>query len=52
MALNPTMNEYSKLASLMGPHPELAIFRRFSTLNAQNLLYLQTELVHPKRKLQ
>jgi hypothetical protein len=52
MAQIPTMNGYSKLASLMGSHPELAIFRRFGTLNAQNLLYLQAELVHLERKLQ
>ncbi|ORY03151.1 hypothetical protein BCR34DRAFT_573714 [Clohesyomyces aquaticus] len=47
----PKMNGYSKLASLMGPNPEVAIFRRFSTLNAQNLLYLQAELVHLEERL-
>ncbi|KAF2110647.1 hypothetical protein BDV96DRAFT_603728 [Lophiotrema nucula] len=45
------MNGYTKLASLMGPNPEVAIFRRFSTLNAQNLLYYQAELVHLEEKL-
>lgn len=35
---------YSELAQLVGNHPGLAIFRRFATLNAQNLLYLQSEL--------
>ena len=29
----------------MGSHPEVAILRRFGALNAQNLLYLQAELV-------
>lgn len=48
----PPMNGYSKLASSMGAHPELAIFRRFGTLNAQNLLYLQAELVYLENKLQ
>lgn len=28
----------------MGEFPEVAIFRRFAALNAQNLLYLQAEL--------
>lgn len=35
---------YSRLASLMGAHPETAIVRRFGSLNALNLLYLQAEL--------
>lgn len=39
------MEGYAKLASLMGAYPEVAIFRRFGALNAQNLLYLQAELV-------
>jgi hypothetical protein len=38
------MEGYAKLALLMGEHPEHGIFRRFATLNAQNLLYLQAEL--------
>ena len=38
------MAGYAKLASLMGAHPEVAIFRRFGSLNTQNLLYLQAEL--------
>ena len=37
---------YAKLASLMSHHGELAIFRRFSKLNLQTLLYLQAELTH------
>jgi hypothetical protein len=45
------MAGYIKLASLMGAHPEVAIFRRFGTLNAQNLLYLQAELISLDLKL-
>src|SRR5450756_978699 len=37
---------YAKIAALMSHHGELAIFRRFSKLNFQNLLYLQAELTH------
>jgi hypothetical protein len=37
---------YSKIATLMSCHSEFAIFRRFSKLNFQNLLYLQSELCH------
>jgi hypothetical protein len=36
---------YHRLASLMGLVPEAAIFRRFATLNAKNLLYFEVELV-------
>ena len=36
---------YSSLAELLGNHNGLAIYRRFATLNAQNLLYLQSELM-------
>ena len=39
------MEGYAKLASLMGAHPEVAILRRFGGLNAQNLLYLQAEIM-------
>ncbi|KAF2488939.1 hypothetical protein BU16DRAFT_531983 [Lophium mytilinum] len=42
---------YPKLAGQMGLLPEIAIFRRFSALNAQNLLYLQAELVWLEKKL-
>ncbi|KAL9037618.1 MAG: hypothetical protein Q9180_003618, partial [Flavoplaca navasiana] len=38
------MEGYAKLASIMGAHPEVAILRRFGSLNARNLLYLQAEL--------
>jgi len=49
--LLPPIDGYPKLACHMGMHPELAIFRRFGDLNAQNLLYLQAELVHLEKKL-
>ena len=39
------MEGYAKLASLMGANPEVAIFRRFGAMNAENVLYLQAELV-------
>jgi hypothetical protein len=42
---------YAQLASLMGAHPEVAVFRRFGALNAQNLLYLQAELTHLELEL-
>ena len=37
---------YAKISRLMSQHGELAIFRRFSQLNLQSLLYLQAELTH------
>jgi hypothetical protein len=45
-------NGYSKLASLMGQNPEVAIFRRFNKLNARNLLYLQAELAELEERLE
>ena len=39
------MEGYPKLAAHMAIDPEYAIFRKFSALNAQNLLYYQAELV-------
>ncbi|KAL2037315.1 hypothetical protein N7G274_010004 [Stereocaulon virgatum] len=45
------MEGYSKIASLMGDYPDALIFRRFSALSAQNLLYLQAELVHLEHEL-
>lgn len=36
---------YPTLAQEMGLFPEFAIFRRFATLNVQNLLYRQAEIV-------
>jgi|SRR5450432_1275086 hypothetical protein len=46
------MEGYAKIASLMSHHRELAIFRRFGTLNLQNLLYLQAELTHLEEDLE
>ena len=43
---------YTRLASLMGAHPETAILRRFGYLNALNLLYLQAELTNLENALQ
>jgi hypothetical protein len=45
------MEGYAKLASLMGAYPEVAIVRRFAALNAQNILYLQAELVNLESRL-
>ena len=46
-----TMNGYPRIAKLMGGDSEFAIFRRFSVLNAHNLLYLQAELVFLEAEL-
>ena len=35
----------------MGNYSENAIFRRFGSLNSQNLLYLQAEITHLERDL-
>ena len=43
---------YRKLAKLMGPYPEIAIFRRFGSLTMFNLMRLQTELVAIDDQLQ
>ena len=40
------MAGYNQLASLIAKHQDLAIVRRFKTLNAENLLYMQGELTH------
>lgn len=45
------MGGYTTLASMMGAHPEVAVFRRFGSLNAQNILYLQAELTSLELKL-
>lgn len=42
---------YPKLAAKIGILPEIGIYRRFSALNAQNLLYYQAELTYLERKL-
>ncbi len=45
------MEGYSKLAKLQSTYPQLSIYRRFSYLNARNLLYLQAELVDLEDRL-
>ncbi|KAL8878707.1 MAG: hypothetical protein Q9198_003543 [Flavoplaca austrocitrina] len=45
------MADYHKLAGMMAHHEELAIFRRFDTLNLKNLLYMQAELIHLEAEL-
>ena len=42
---------YPKFAGRMELIPEIAIFRRFGALNAQNLLYLQAQLVSLEQEL-
>lgn len=42
---------YPKLACQMELRPEVAIFRRFGALNAENLLYFQAELAMLERDL-
>ena len=44
-------HSYSSFAELLGNNDGLAIYRRFATLNAQNLLYLQSELVNLEDEL-
>jgi hypothetical protein len=39
------MKGYKKIATLMGKYPELGTVSRFSSLNIQNLLYMQAELI-------
>lgn len=46
------MEGYAKFATMMGLHPEMAIFRAFMALNTKNLLYLQAELVELERDLE
>lgn len=43
---------YPKFAGQIGLRPEFAIFRRFGALNAENLLYLQAELVLLEKALE
>lgn len=45
------MTGYPQLSGVMAAHPKVAIFRTFASLNAQNLLYLQAELVHQEEQL-
>jgi hypothetical protein len=46
------MGSYPKLSTFMASWPDVAIFRRFGALNAQNLLFLQAEITHLERELQ
>lgn len=46
------MEGYPELASIMGRYFEMGILRRFGTLNALNLLYLQAELIELESELQ
>ena len=49
--LKPPDDSYAGLAILMNGNSDVAIVRRFGDLNAQNLLYLQAELVSLENKL-
>ncbi|RYN61863.1 hypothetical protein AA0114_g475 [Alternaria tenuissima] len=42
---------YPKLAGRMGVMPEMAMFKRFGSLNARNLLYMQNELMYLEMQL-
>jgi hypothetical protein len=46
------MGSYPKLSEFMGSWSDVAIFRRFANLNAENLLFLQAELLHLEHALQ
>lgn len=45
------MADYSRLSKLIGAHQDLAIFRKFASLNAKNMLYMQAELIHLQAEL-
>lgn len=47
-----SMGSYPKLSRFMSSWPDVAIFRRFGTLNAENLLLLQAEISHLEDRLQ
>ena len=44
------MEGYSKLAIVMSSQPDVRMFRNFSALNIQNILYLQAELLHLQKE--
>ena len=44
-SIEETTAGFSKLAGFLGLKPEIAIFKRFAKLNAENLLLLQSELM-------
>jgi hypothetical protein len=50
-AQNAALQGYPALAQVMGPHPSMAIFKRFATLNARSLLMQQAELLLLQREL-
>jgi hypothetical protein len=50
-AVSDAVVGYPKLAAKIEILPEIAIFRRFGALSAQNLLYYQAELTYLERKL-
>jgi hypothetical protein len=41
-----SMGSYPKLSRYISQWPDVAMFRRFSALNAENLLFLQAEISH------
>ncbi|KAI9726512.1 MAG: hypothetical protein M1828_001334 [Chrysothrix sp. TS-e1954] len=47
-----SMGNYHKLSTFMGSFSEMNIVRRFGTLQAQNILYLQAELAHLEDQLE
>jgi hypothetical protein len=49
--LGSVMEGYTKLATLMGAYPEVAILRRFAALNIKNILYLHAELADLEARL-
>lgn len=49
---NEIRNGYAELAEIMGPHPGMALFTRFSSLSTRNLLYMQAELLYLRQRLQ
>lgn len=49
--LNATVPGYPRLAKEMSNLPELMIFRKFSALNARNLLYMQNDLMRMESRL-
>ena len=44
-------NGYPELASVMGPHRGMALFKRFAALNARSLLHRQAELLDMEEQL-
>lgn len=46
-----TRDVYPGLAKVMGPHNDLALYRKFADLNARNLLYMQAEIMLLEREL-